>query len=134
MCAGENWTVRQINAVMRGPEWSHTAIFLTWDDFGGLYDHVAPPSLDSMGLGIRVPLIVISSWAKRGLVSHARYEPSSILAFIEQRFGLPAMTTRDAHANDLTGVFDFQKPPRAPLILKPRAEVPHSKPLRCRRP
>jgi phospholipase C len=134
MCAGESWTVRQINAVMRGPDWRHTAIFLTWDDFGGLYDHLAPPRIDTMGLGIRVPLIVISPWAKRGLVSHTRYEPSSILAFIERVFGLPAMTSRDAHANDLTDVFDYSQPARDPLLLKPRAEMHHSKQPRCRHP
>jgi phospholipase C len=134
MCAGESWTVRQINAVMRGSDWLHTAIFLTWDDFGGLYDHLPPPRVDTMGLGIRVPLMVISPWARYGLVSHARYEPSSILGFIEHVFRLPTMTSRDAHANDLTGVFNFGKPPRAPLILKPRAELAHSPNPRCRVP
>jgi phospholipase C len=60
ICLGENWTVRQINAVMKSRYWKDTAIFLTWDDFGGFYDHVAPPHLDYISLGPRVPTIVIS--------------------------------------------------------------------------
>src|SRR5208337_1721682 len=63
-CYGENWTVDRINSIMQGPDWNSTAIFLTWDDFGGFYDHVAPPSLDQFGLGPRVPLIIISPYAK----------------------------------------------------------------------
>jgi phospholipase C len=120
-CAGENWTVQQINAIMRGPDWNSTAIFLTWDDFGGFYDHVPPPSNDSYGLGIRVPLIVISPYAKAGVVSHTQYELSSILKFIEERFGLPALTARDATANDVTDAFDFTQQPRSPMLLNIRS-------------
>jgi phospholipase C len=119
---------------MRGPDWSHTAIFVVWDDFGGLYDHVPPPHVDTMGLGARVPLIVISPWARRGLVRHTRYEPSSILAFMEHIFRLPALTARDKHANDLLGMFNFHKAPRPRLILHPRPKVPNSHPHRCRHP
>ncbi len=67
-CSGENWTVQQINAIMSGPDWASTAIFLTWDDFGGFYDHVPPPGLDQYGLGMRVPLLVISPYALNGVV------------------------------------------------------------------
>src|SRR5258708_5510902 len=63
-CAGENWTVQQINAIMQGPLWPTTAIVLTWDDFGGFYDHVAPPAADQFGLGPRGPLLVISPYPK----------------------------------------------------------------------
>src|SRR5262249_39580384 len=93
-CAGENWTVRQINAVMQGPSWNETAIFLTWDDFGGFYDHVPPPMVDNFGFGPRVPLIVISPFAKPGLISHTVYEFSSLLKFVEQKFSLAPMTER----------------------------------------
>lgn len=121
VCAGENWTVQQINAIMQGPNWNSTAIFLTWDDFGGLYDHVAPPQLDSYGLGPRVPMIIISPYAKQGYVSHTLYEFSSVLKFAEEAFNLPALTARDAGANDMTDSFDFTQAPLPPLLLTPRS-------------
>jgi phospholipase C len=123
-CAGENWTVQQINAIMNGPNWNSTAIFITWDDFGGFYDHVPPPGLDQYGLGMRVPLLVISPYALNGVVSHTQYELSSVLKFVEERFGLPPMTTRDASANDITDAFDFTQTPRSPLPLQTRTCPP----------
>jgi phospholipase C len=119
-CDGENWTVQQINAIMKSADWSSTAIFLTWDDFGGFYDHVPPPVTDTYGLGIRVPLIIISPYAKTGYVSHTQYELSSILKFIEERFGLPPLTSRDANANDTTDAFDFTQQSRPPVLLQTR--------------
>jgi len=120
-CSGENWTVQQINAVMQGPQWNSTAIFLTWDDFGGFYDHVAPPITDQFGLGPRVPLLIISPYAKAGYISHTQYEFSSILKFIEEDFGLAPLTQRDANANDTTDSFDFNQSPLSPLVLQTRA-------------
>lgn len=120
ICASENWAVNQINAIMQGPDWNSTAIFMTWDDFGGFYDHVPPPVIDQYGLGPRVPLIIISPYAKQGYVSHTQYEFSSILKFIEELYGLPPLTQRDANANDTTDSFDFTQSPRSPLILQPR--------------
>lgn len=119
-CMGENWTVRQINAVMQGPQWESTAIFLTWDDFGGFYDHVPPPPVDPLGYGPRVPLIVISPYAKRHHVSHTIYEYSSLLKFAEERFGLEPLTERDAMANSVLDTFNFHQRPRRPLILEER--------------
>ncbi|HEV2117952.1 MAG TPA: alkaline phosphatase family protein [Terriglobales bacterium] len=121
VCAGENWTVQQINAIMAGPDWNSTAIFITWDDFGGFYDHVAPPQPDAYGLGPRVPLIIISPYAKQGYVSHTLYEFSSVLKFAEEDFNLPALTDRDANANDMLDSFDFNQQPRPPLLLTPRS-------------
>lgn len=123
ICVGENWTVEQINAIMQGPDWNTTAIFLVWDDFGGFYDHVPPPVVDSFGLGPRVPMLVISPYAKvgspgPGYISHTQYEFSSVLKFIEELFGLPPLTARDANANDITDSFDFTQSPRSPLILQ----------------
>jgi phospholipase C len=120
-CDGENWTVEQLNAVMQGPLWDTTAIFLTWDDFGGFYDHVPPPSIDQFGLGPRVPMLIISPYAKPGYVSHTQYEFSSVLAFIEKRFDLPALTPRDEQANDMLDSFDFKQTPLSPLRLQPRS-------------
>lgn len=119
-CTGENWTVNTLNAIMQGPDWSSTAVFIVWDDFGGFYDHVPPPVVDKFGLGPRVPLLVISPYAIPGKISHTQYEFSSVIKFIEERFGLPPLTNRDTQANDLTDVFDFNQAPLAPYILKPR--------------
>jgi phospholipase C len=121
-CRGENWTVQQLNALMQGPDWGTTAVFLTWDDFGGFYDHVPPPApLDEFGLGPRVPMLIISPYAQPGYISHTQYEFSSVLKFIEDRFDLTPLTERDANANDTTDSFNFSQPPNPPLILTPRA-------------
>jgi phospholipase C len=131
MCAGENWTVRQVNAVMRGPDWNRTAIFITWDDFGGIYDHVPPPQVDAFGLGPRVPLIVISPWVKPGHISHTTYEFSSFLAFLERLYGIEPLTKRDAAANDMFDMFDFTQTPLDKLILEQRPEKPGVWPPAC---
>jgi phospholipase C len=123
-CAGENWTVNQINAVMQGPDWDSTVIFLMWDDFGGFYDHVPPPTDDNFGLGPRVPLIIISPYAKPNHISHTQYEASSVLKFIEEKFNLPALSGRDANANDTLDSFDFNQKLIPPLVLTPRTDCP----------
>jgi len=120
MCVGEGWTVQIINAIMNSPFWNSTAIFLTWDDFGGFYDHVPPPTVDYFGLGIRVPLIVISPYAKGGTIQHGIHDVSSILRFAEKVFNLPPITQRDKQANNLMDMFNFNQQPLAPLILTPR--------------
>jgi phospholipase C len=123
VCMGENWTVEHINALMRSPYWKDTAIFVLWDDFGGFYDHVAPPHYDEFGLGPRVPVLIISPWAKRGFIDHTTYEFASILKFIERLHGLPCMTQRDCIASDMFKAFDFDQQPdfqQRKLILKPR--------------
>jgi phospholipase C len=120
VCRGENWTVRAVNAVMQGPDWDSTAIVLTWDDFGGFYDHVAPPHVDLFGLGPRVPAIVISPWAKPGLVDHTTLEFSSVLKLIERVHGLPPLGARDRSARDLLEAFDFRQEPNPRLVLPER--------------
>lgn len=120
-CEGENATVTELNAIMNNSSiWDSTAVFIVWDDFGGDYDHVAPPSLDAFGLGPRVPLLVISPYAKKGYISNTQYEFSSILKFIEERFNLPPLGDRDTQANDISGSFNFAQNPSPPLILKTR--------------
>lgn len=109
VCAGENWSVEVINAVMNSKYWKNTAIFLTWDDFGGFYDHVVPPHLDEMGLGPREPLLIISPWAKQGFVDSTTYEFSSVLKFIETVYNLPSLTDRDRAASDMLNAFDFSQ-------------------------
>ena len=121
ICEGENWTVQQINAIMNSPYRANAAIFVTWDDPDGVYDHVAPPVEDEYGLGPRVPLLIISPYAKAGYISHTVYEPSSILKFIEERYNLPYLTNRDANASDMLDSFDFNQAPLPPLVLKMRS-------------
>jgi phospholipase C len=120
ICEGENWTVRMLDTIMRSPDWSSTAVVLTWDDFGGFYDHVPPPHTDIYGLGPRVPALVISPWARAGTVFHETAEFSSILKLIETVFDLPTLTRRDRVANDLLDAFDFSGHPREKLILPER--------------
>ena len=121
VCHGESWTVRLINAVMENPQWRSTAIVVIWDDFGGFYDHVPPPQVDAFGLGPRVPLLLISPWARSGYVSHRAWEFSSVLKLVERVFGLPSLTARDRRADDMLSAFDFHQTPLAPLVLRPRA-------------
>ena len=89
-----------------------------WDDWGGWYDHVAPRHYNSYELGLRVPMIVISPYAKTHYVSHVHYEFGSILKFIEQTFSLGSMKTTDARANNLTDCFDFTSPPHPFALVK----------------
>jgi len=120
ICRGENWTVDALNAIMSSRYWNSTAVVLTWDDFGGLYDHVAPPHVDLYGLGPRVPALIISPWAKRGFIDHRTMEFSSVFRLIETIFHLPPMTSRDANADDMLSAFDFHQQPQPPLILQQR--------------
>ena len=120
ICLGENWTVRVVNAVMRSQYWKDTAIFLTWDDFGGFYDHVAPPHIDNISLGPRVPTIVISPFARPHFVDHSIFDFDSFLRFIEQDFHLPALNDRDRLASPMLSSFDFHQKPAPPLVLKQR--------------
>jgi phospholipase C len=121
VCVGENWTVQMLNSLMQGPDWSSTAVFLTWDDFGGFYDHVAPQQIDNYGLGFRVPLLVISPYAKKGFIDHTQFEFSSMLRFAEDELGLPTLTNRDKGANNMMDAFDFSQNARPPLVLQQRA-------------
>lgn len=115
---GENFVAAQINAVMNSAYWQNTAIFLTWDDWGGFYDHVAPPILDGEGLGPRVPLIVISPYAKPNFISHTQGEFSSFDKFIEENWNLPNLNARDAlpSTSDLMDFFDFSHSTQPPLL------------------
>lgn len=121
-CAGENWTITQINAVMNGPDWNSTAIFVVWDDFGGFYDHYPPPaSPDEYPVGPRVPMLIVSPFAIPGYISHTPYEFSSLLKIVEERYQLAPLTDRDADANDMLDSFNFNQNPNAPLILQTRS-------------
>ncbi|MHB8388791.1 MAG: phospholipase C [Acidobacteriaceae bacterium] len=111
------YVTRVINALMQSPYWKNTVIVLTWDDYGGFYDHVPPPEVDAYGYGPRVPTIVISPYAKQHYVSHETYDFTSVLKFIEQRWNLQHLTARDDRANNMADVFDFDQSPASPLII-----------------
>jgi phospholipase C len=109
--SGEKHVVELLQALRSSSEWSHTAVIITYDENGGFWDHVPPPTVDRWGPGSRVPALVISPYAKRGYVDHTLYDTSSILALIEHRFGLTPLGTRDAAANDMRAAFDFSQSP-----------------------
>ncbi len=121
---GPSWVASLVNAVGKSPYWDTTAIFVMWDDFGGWYDHVAPAMVDYDGLGIRVPLLIISPYAKKNYVTHVHYEHGSLLKFVENQFGLARLAASDARATSPeSDCFDFSQPPRSfvtiPSKLKP---------------
>jgi phospholipase C len=135
VCAGENWTVQQLNAIQRSPYWASTVVVVVWDDYGGFYDHVVPPQFDIMGLGPRTPALIISPWTRHGSnplggsIDHTTYEFSSVLRLIETLFHLPAMTQRDAAANPLSGALDFNQAPDMHRLLYPyRTDCPYGNP------
>jgi phospholipase C len=100
-----------VNAIGQSKYWNSTTIFIAWDDWGGFYDHVPPPQTDDMGLGFRVPVLVVGPYARRGYVSHATHEASGFLRYTEEVFGLPTLGTRDATADDFRDCFDYTQPP-----------------------
>ncbi len=111
---GPAWVASLVNAIGESKFWNSTAIFIMWDDWGGWFDPVKPVYEDYDGLGFRVPLLMVSPYAKRGYVTHVQYETSSVLRFIEDNFDLPQMAASDARARDpATDAFDFKQKPRA---------------------
>jgi phospholipase C len=117
VATGMNYVTGLVNAVMNSPQWNTTAIFISWDDWGGFYDHVDPPKVDQYGLGIRVPGLVISPYARQGYVDHKTYSFESWLRLIEERFAVTPMTGRDNTANDMADAFDFTQQPRPPVLM-----------------
>lgn len=133
--AGQDFVTTVINTIMSSSYWNNTAIFVTWDDWGGYYDHVTPPQVDGVGLGPRVPLLVISPYARAGYISHAQGEFSSFIKFVEENWNLPSLHQRDAlpGTSDLMDFFNFTQSPQAPLILNmlpftEALEIPHGQP------
>ena len=131
---GQAWVTRTVNSIMKSDLWDSTAIFISYDDWGGFYDHVAPPEVDVNGYGIRVPGLVISPYAKKGYIDHQTLSHDAYLKFIEDVFmdgaRIDAQTSGRPDARplvredlpilgDLRNAFDFTQPPRAPLILDP---------------
>jgi phospholipase C len=108
---GPDWVGNIVNAIGKSKYWNSTTIFIAWDDWGGFYDHVPPPHTDDMGLGFRVPVIVVGPYAKRGYVSHVTHEASGFLRYMEEIFHLPSLGTRDTNADDFRDCFDYTQSP-----------------------
>ncbi|MGI8663491.1 MAG: alkaline phosphatase family protein [Acidimicrobiales bacterium] len=132
LSAGQAYVTSLVNAVMASPDWASTAVFLSWDDWGGFYDHVQPPSVDANGYGLRVPGIVISPYAKQGVVDHQTLSFDAYVKFIEDDFlggqrldpatdgrpdPRPNVRENAPQLGDLTNDFDFTQSPRAPMPL-----------------
>lgn len=143
MQIGQRWVSEIVHALATGPQWERSAMFITYDEHGGLYDHVEPPkacppdekweeeTVRFDRYGIRVPFMVVSPYAKRGYVSHDVYDHTSILRFIESRFVIPALTARDANARAPWDVFDFESPPNAQAPTVPLPEIDQAKLEAC---
>jgi phospholipase C len=130
--AGQAYVTSLVNAVMKGPDWDSTAIFLAWDDWGGFYDHVAPPRVDANGYGLRVPGLVISPYAKVGAIDHQTLSFDAYDKLIEDLFlrghrldpttdgrpdPRPDVRENSAVLGNLLSDFDFTQAPRPPLVL-----------------
>jgi len=113
MKVGDNWIGRVVSALEHGPDWSSTAIFLTYDDCGCFYDHVPPPA----ALGIRVPMIIISPYARRGATDSHVASMSSVIAYTEHTFGLAALSPIDANAYDFHAAFNYAQSPQRPVAM-----------------
>jgi phospholipase C len=115
--AGDRWIGETVRAIMASRYWPRVAVVITYDEGGGWFDHVRPPIVDRFGLGTRVPALIISPYARRGVVAHGQYDHASILRFIEWRWRLEPLTARDRDATAFLEAFDFAQPPRAPVNL-----------------
>ena len=123
-----NWVTRIVNKVMRSEMWEHTAIFLTWDEWGGFYDPVVPPSVDHVGLGIRVPLLTISPFTRRGVIDDVQGEFSTPLRFISDNWGLEPLTDRIRNTHNFEHVFDFARGAQPPRFAREKAPTFDSSP------
>ena len=145
VATGQAYVTAVMNSLMSGPEWDSTAVFLTWDDWGGFYDHVAPPNIDKNGYGLRVPGLVISPWARHGWIDHQVLSFDAYNKLIEDLFldraridprtdgrpdPRPDVRENATQLGDLLASFDFTQPPRPPLILPtdwdPAVQLPAS--------
>lgn len=125
---GPEWVASIVNAVGKSAYWSSSAVVVVWDDWGGMYDHVAPPALgksasardDQGGLGFRVPMIVISPYAPQGVVSHTQYEFGSIVKYVEQNWNLGSLNTTDQRATSIGDILNYNQQPRSFTPIRSR--------------
>jgi phospholipase C len=145
---GEQFVASVANALMASPQWAHAALFHTYDEHGGFWDHMPPPPAclpdnippmlqtgDEPGMfdryGIRVPVVVVSPYSRKHYVSHRTYDHTSIIRFIETRFDLPALTKRDANADPMLRLFNFRRATFATPPSLPPAPVDEAHRLQC---
>ncbi len=132
---GPAWVSSVVNTIGQSKFWPSTAVFVTWDDWGGFYDHVPPPQKYApYGLGFRIPLIAISPYAKHGQLIDTQLEPGSVIKFIEETFGLPSLGTEDSTSNSASAMFDFTQTPAAYKTVtaaKTRKDFLAEKPCYC---
>jgi phospholipase C len=122
---GEAWTVAQVNAVVQGGLWPSTAIFITWDDWGGWFDHIEPANVEQWSDGTQfrygslVGCLVLSPYARGGYISKAFHSHVSLVKFCEVTFGLSPLNARDAASDDMSDCFDFTQKPASPPFSTP---------------
>lgn len=147
---GQKFNHDVIEAMMKSPQWAHSALFITWDEHGGYYDHAPPPPAcepdglppqyspnDTTGgkfdrYGVRVPFILVSPYAKPGYVGHAVYDHTSVLRFVQAKFKVPALTARDANADPMLDLFDFSSPKLLSPPPLPAAPIDPTEDAYCR--
>ena len=115
--SGQRFVRGLIQELMRSDAWESSAFMVTYDDWGGWYDHVPPPQVDEYGYGFRVPAFLVGGYAKRGHIESTTLDYTSILRFIEDNWGLAPLAVRDTTANSIVGAFDFASPPREPKFI-----------------
>lgn len=117
LMSGQRFVKSVLQELMRSPAWDSSAFLLTYDDWGGWYDHVIPPQIDDFGYGPRVPAILVSPYAKTGYIDNTELDFTSILKFIEQNWNIAPLAQRDANANNFLSALDFSQEPRLPTFL-----------------
>src|SRR5690349_6084319 len=121
---GETATRTMLHTLMQSDSWESSAFFITYDDWGGWYDHVAPPQIDERGYGFRVPALLVSPYARMGHIDHTLRDHTSILKFIEENWDILPHAERDAQANNFTSAFDFSMTPRPAILVSDTREIP----------
>jgi phospholipase C len=124
---GEQAMRPMLHTLMQSESWKNSAFFITYDDWGGWYDHVEPPEIDDRGYGFRVPALLVSPYARMGFIDHTLLDHTSILKFIEENWNIPPLAERDAKANNFTSAFDFQSAPRPAVLVSSNREVPEAR-------
>ncbi len=124
---GQRKNKNMIQALMQSNAWDSSAFLITYDDWGGWYDHVPPPQVDKYGYGFRVPALLISPYARKGHVDHTQLDHTSILKFIETNWSIPALAERDARANNFLSAFDFSSSPRDAVFVSSIRKTPEAR-------
>ncbi len=121
---GQSFGVTTVTSLMRSSAWDSSVFVVSWDDWGGWYDHVPPPQVDADGYGFRVPAIIVSPYARSGTIDNTTYDFTSILKFIEDNWNLQPLTARDATANSIANALDLSRPPSAPGLSRAKHGLP----------